>query len=297
MYDAHYRITTKKLMTTTHQKILIPGGTALVGTKQAFIKVDSESPARKQNLKEFLIDNVAVTNTRFAEFITDTGYVTDAERIGWSYVFVNHLPDADRDATLMASGANWWRQVFGANWKMINGPGSEDTCLGNHPVVHVSHNDALAFANWANGRLPIEAEWEHAARGGKGDVLFPWGDQEPDDEHFLPCNIWQGNFPHYNTVADGYDATAPVDAFEPNGYGLYNMVGNAWEWTAGPYTARAQNAKARKHAAAMKGSMVLKGGSFMCHKSYCFRYRIAARSGNTPDSTTSHMGFRIAYDV
>lgn len=197
----------------------------------------------------------------------------------------------------MASGANWWRQVFGANWKMINGPGSEDTCLGNHPVVHVSHNDALAFANWANGRLPIEAEWEHAARGGKGDVLFPWGDQEPDDEHFLPCNIWQGNFPHYNTGADGYDATAPVDAFEPNGYGLYNMVGNAWEWTAGPYTARAQNAKARKHAAAMKGSMVLKGGSFMCHKSYCFRYRIAARSGNTPDSTTSHMGFRIAYDV
>jgi len=240
-------------MTTIHQKVLIPGGTALVGTKQAVIKVDSESPPRKQKLNEFLIDNVAVANSRFAEFIEETGYETDAERIGWSYVFVNHLPGADRDTTQMAAGATWWRQVFGASWKLINGPGSESAYHADHPVVHVSHNDALVFAKWANGRLPVEAEWEHAARGGMGDV--------------------------------------------PNGYGLYNMVGNTWEWTAGPYTARAQNARARKHAATMKGSMVLKGGSFMCHKSYCFRYRIAARSGNTPDSTTSHMGFRIAYDV
>jgi formylglycine-generating enzyme required for sulfatase activity len=284
-------------MTDTHKKILIPGGTALVGTKRAMIKADSESPIRKQKLNDFYLDNVAVSNQRFAEFIEDTGYITDAERIGWSYVFLNHLPQADRDSTLMATGATWWRQVFGANWRVINGPDTEDTWQTDHPVVHVSHNDAKVFAKWAGGRLPIEAEWEHAARGGKGDVLFPWGDQEPDDEHFLPCNIWQGNFPHYNTKADGFDATAPVDAFEPNGYGLFNMVGNTWEWTAGAYTARAQTAKARKHAATMKGAMVLKGGSFMCHKSYCFRYRIAARSGNTADSTTSHMGFRIAYDT
>lgn len=284
-------------MATEHRKIHIPGGTALVGTRHAFIRADSESPARKQKVQDFLIDNCAVTNKRFAEFIDHTGYVTDAERIGWSYVFLNHLPAADRDETLMAAEATWWRQVHGATWQQINGPGTEHAQQPDHPVVHVSHNDALAFAKWANGRLPIEAEWEHAARGGKGDVMFPWGDKEPDDDTFLPCNIWQGNFPHHNTGADGYDATAPVDAFEPNGYGLYNMVGNAWEWTAGAYTARAQNAKARKHAARMKGSMVLKGGSFMCHKSYCFRYRIAARSGSTPDSTTSHIGFRIAYDM
>ena len=284
-------------MPDSHQKVLIPGGTALVGTKRAFIKLDSESPPRRQKLNEFLLDNVAVDNQRFAAFIDDTGYITDAERIGWSYVFVNHLPAHEQNNTQMASGATWWRQVFGANWKMINGPDSETTCLPDHPVVHISHNDALVFAKWANGRLPVEAEWEHAARGGKGDVIFPWGDEEPNDDDFFPCNIWQGNFPHYNTSADGYDATAPVDAYEPNGYGLYNMVGNVWEWTAGAYTARAQSARARKHAASIKGSMVLKGGSFMCHKSYCFRYRIAARSGNTPDSTTSHMGFRLAYDV
>jgi len=284
-------------MTTDYKRVHIPGGSALVGTKRAVIKADSESPIRKQTLRDFLIDNSAVTNERFAEFIDATGYLTDAERLGWSYVFINHLPAADRNNTSMASGATWWRQVFGATWKAINGPEAENTFQANHPVVHVSHNDALAFASWASGRLPIEAEWEHAARGGKGDVLFPWGDREPDDDSFFPCNIWQGNFPHYNTGADGYDATAPVDTYEPNGYGLYNMVGNAWEWTAGAYTARAQTAKARKHAATMKGSMVLKGGSFMCHKSYCFRYRIAARSGSTPDSTTSHIGFRLAYDV
>ena len=128
-------------------------------------------------------------------------------------------------------------------------------------------------------------------------MMFPWGNQEPDDNNFQPCNIWQGTFPHYNTAADGYESTAPVDSFEPNGFGIYNMVGNTWEWTVVPYKARSQRAKAKKHAATLKGAMVLKGGSFMCHKSYCFRYRIAARSGSTPDSTTSHIGFRVVYDI
>lgn len=282
-------------MTIEHQKISIPGGTALVGTQKGIIAADGESPLRKQRIAPFLLDNTAVTNARFDAFVGSTGYVTEAERLGWSYVFINHLPAVQRAATRGVAAANWWRQVYGANWRLINGPDSENTWHPDHPVVHVSHNDALAFASWANGRLPLEAEWEHAARGGKGDVMFPWGDREPNDDNHFPCNIWQGHFPHHNSNADGYDATAPAASYEPNEFGLYNMVGNTWEWTAGPYMIRAKHASARKHAAQMKGTMVLKGGSFMCHKSYCFRYRIAARSGSTPDSTTSHIGFRVAY--
>jgi len=248
-------------MRNYHKKIPIPGGTALIGTKRGVIKADGESPSRKVKLKRFALDNTAVSNERFAAFVDATGFQTDAERLGWSYVFYYHLPTSDRDDTL-----------------------------------GVSDDDAKAFAKWAKGRLPTEAEWEHAARGGQDDVMFPWGDQEPDESDFLPCNIWQGQFPNHNPAADGYTATAPVDAFAPNAYGLHNMVGNAWEWTAVPYSVRSLHAKAKKHAATMKGAMVLKGGSFMCHKSYCFRYRIAARSGSTPDSTTSHIGFRVAYD-
>jgi len=284
-------------MQQQHEKILIPGGKAMIGTRNAIIVADGESPVRRQTLRSFLIDDTAVSNKRFAEFIDDTGYQTDAERLGWSFVFYGHLPDGDaRDETRGVDAASWWRQVYGASWRHINGPDSDTISKDDHPAVHISHNDAVAFANWAGGRLPTEAEWEHAARGGQGDVKFPWGDSEPDDSNFLPCNIWQGNFPHYNTAADGYSATAPVRSFEANAYGLYNMMGNAWEWTASPYIVRSVKTRARKHAAAMKGAMVTKGGSFMCHKSYCFRYRIAARSGSTPDSTTSHMGFRVAYD-
>lgn len=284
-------------MSTQHEKILVHGGTAIVGTKRGIIAADSESPIRKIKVADFLIDNVAVSNARFAEFVDATGYQSDAERLEWSYVFFYHLPhEQSRDGTRGVAEANWWRQVFGASWKDINGPDADSPLSADHPAVHISQNDAKAFAEWAGGRLPTEAEWEHAARGGLGDVMFPWGDREPDDDNFQPCNIWQGNFPHFNTEADGFSATAPVNSFEPNGFGLYNMVGNTWEWTSNPYTARSQHAKARKHAAKMKGSMVLKGGSFMCHKSYCFRYRIAARSGSTPDSTTSHIGFRLVYD-
>jgi len=280
------------------KKIPIDGGTALVGTKKAVISADSESPLRKVRLQDFCIDNMAVSNARFAEFVDATGYITEAERFGWSFVFFYHLsPAAQRQDTQGVAAATWWRKIEGANWKVINGPDSDDVGQPAHPVVHVSQNDALSYADWAGGRLPTEAEWEHAARGGLGDVRFPWGDQEPNDTEFMPCNIWQGNFPHYNTGADGDPATAPVDVFEPNNYGLYNMVGNTWEWTSVPYKARSQSARAKKHAAGMKGSMVMKGGSFMCHKSYCYRYRIAARSGSTPDSTTSHIGFRLAYDA
>ena len=275
----------------------IPAGTALTGTQHPEIRADGESPVRKQFINSFRMDPACVSNQRFAEFVDATGYTTDAERLGWSFAFIHHLPaSVDTRATPGVSVANWWRKVQGANWLLINGPGSEHNWQPDHPVVHVSQQDATRFAAWAGGRLPTEVEWEHAARGGQGDVRFPWGDQEPDEADFLPCNIWQGHFPHYNSCADGFAATAPVDAFEPNGYGLFNMVGNVWQWTSVPYSVRSLQARARKHNARMKGAYVLKGGSFLCHKSYCYRYRIAARSGSTPDSSTSHQGFRLVYD-
>ena len=176
------------------------------------------------------------------------------------------------------------------------GPGSNISKLSNHPVVHVSWNDAKAFAKWAGGRLPTEQEWEHAARGGLGDVKFPWGDQEPNDTDFFPCNIWQGEFPKNNLFRDGYLGSAPVSAFAPNGYGLYNMIGNVWEYTSQPFKVRSLKKTVKRAHAEKHGYKLLKGGSFLCHASYCYRYRIAARMGNSANSSTSHQGFRLVYD-
>ena len=147
----------------------------------------------------------------------------------------------------------------------------------------------------AGGRLPTEAQWEHASRGGLGDVRYPWGDREPDDEVFFPCNIWQGHFPDLNLERDGYFATAPAKSFEPNGYGLYNMVGNAWDYTADPFKLKSLKTAARRVNAERQGFKLSKGGSFLCHASYCHRYRIAARTGTSTDSSTSHQSFRLVY--
>ena len=278
------------------ETVPIPGGEALVGTATEIIPNDGEAPIRKVRLADFRIDVAAVSNARFAEFVEATGYVTEAERIGWSFVFGSHLPP-DAEPTQGVAAAPWWRRVEGACWRSINGPGSQSDWHGDHPVVQVSWNDAEAFARWAGGRLPSEAEWEHAARGGLGDVRFPWGDAEPDDADFFPCNIWQGDFPERNTAADGFTATAPVKSFEPNGYGLFNMSGNVWEWTRDPFRIRSMKKAARERQKELSGYRTLKGGSFLCHRSYCYRYRIAARSANSPDSTTSHQGFRLVYDA
>lgn len=273
----------------------IPGGQAFLGTKTPIIRDDRESPLRSKKLRPFRIMETAVTNAMFAEFVDDTGFRTEAERFGWSFVFHHNV--SDQIATSQAvQGVEWWRKIDGADWRSINGPGSEDDWHADHPVVHVSWNDARAFATWAGGRLATEAEWEHAARGGLGDVPFPWGDREPDDTGFQPCNIWQGSFPNSNTAKDGYVATAPAHAFEPNGYGLYNMVGNVWEWTAEPFKLRSVSKRLKGHAGNRPNAKLLKGGSFLCHKSYCFRYRIAARTGNTADTSTSHQGFRLVFD-
>ncbi len=278
------------------QSIEIPGGNALVGTDSPQIHDDGEEPSRTVRIKPFRIDQTTVTNSDFAKFTDVTGYVTDAERLGWSFVFWSDV-SPDIPYTQGIAGYEWWRRVDGANWRDILGPGSSGNAwFSDHPVVHVSWNDAVAYAQWAGGRLATEAEWEHAARGGLGDVKFPWGNSEPNDTDYFPCNIWQGSFPHGNTKADGWGTTAPAKSFEPNGYGLYNMSGNVWEWTADRFRVKSLKKHVRKRLEAMRGFRVLKGGSFLCHRSYCYRYRIAARTGNSPDSTTSHQGFRIAWD-
>ncbi len=269
----------------------------MVGTATPHIAVDGEGPLRSKTLAPFRIGTTAVTNQMFAEFIEDTGFVTEAERFGWSFVFWSDVPASIRE-TLAVHGVEWWRRVDGANWRDVCGPGTrEQAWQPDHPVVHVSWNDATAFAKWAGGRLPTEAEWEHAARGGLGDVRFPWGDDEPDEDTVLPCNIWQGRFPETNTSADGWVTTASAESFEANGYGLFNMVGNVWEWTSEPYRVKSLKKQARQHQAAMRGYKTLKGGSFLCHRSYCYRYRIAARTGNSPDSTTTHTGFRVVWNA
>ena len=272
----------------------VPGGKSLVGTGREMIPGDGEGPLRETRIKPFRMGAYAVTNAEFAEFVDATNYQTEAERWGWSFVFWSDVPK-EIGATQAVVEAHWWRKVDGADWRNINGPGTQGMLLPDHPVVHISWNDAKAYASWVGGRLPSEAEWEHAARGGQGDVTFPWGEAEPNDVDFLPCNIWQGAFPEKNTEMDGFAATAPVNAFEPNPYGLYNLMGNVWEWTSDAYRIKSLKKQVRERVKAMAGYKVSKGGSFLCHRSYCFRYRIAARSGNSPDSTTTHQGFRVLW--
>jgi sulfatase modifying factor 1 len=215
----------------------IPGDLALLGTDQPFFPIDGEGPLRKKKLSAFRMDATSVTNLQFGAFVADTDYVTDAERLGDSLVFQGLLPKEAPPSQAVVD-APWWRMIMGANWRDLFGPGTAGQLIEDHPVVHVSWNDATAYAAWAGGRLPMEAEWEHAARGGLGDVLFPWGDLQPDDVDFQPCNIWQGRFPQQNLGLDGYDGTAPARSFAPNAYGLYNMVGNVWEMTSDVFKVR-----------------------------------------------------------
>jgi len=275
--------------------VAIPGGKGLVGTRVAGIPNDGETPLRKVNIKPFRMSPTAVTNAQFAAFIDATGHITEADAFGWSFVFWSEVPKR-LGPTQAVQGIEWWRRVEGANWQNVNGPDTMEAAYHpDHPVVHVSWNDALAYAKWAGGRLPTEAEWEHAARGGLGDVPYPWGDAEPNDRDSFPCNIWQGKFPDVNSGADGYTTTAPAQSFAPNGYGLFNMSGNVWEWTQDTYTIKSLKKGVKARLADMKGFKLSKGGSFLCHKSYCYRYRIAGRSGSSPDSSTTHQGFRVVW--
>ena len=269
-----------------------------IGTDLPELLDDGEGPVRTARLRAFAIDPFAVTNRWFAEFTAATGYRTEAERFGNSFVFAQFLPAETRE-TRAVQQAPWWRMVEGADWAHPEGPGSTLSDRSEHPAVHISFRDAQAFAAWAGGRLPSEAEWEHAARGGIAGARFPWGAAEPDDASHRPCNIWQGRFPKENTGADGYHGTAPVDAFDANGYGLFNMAGNVWEWCADPFRVRSlsRQARTRNEQAVKTNDRVAKGGSYMCHRSYCYRYRIAARSGLSATSSAGHTGLRLVFDV
>jgi formylglycine-generating enzyme len=254
---------------------------------------DGEGPAHEVHVSPFSISRFAVMNAQFAAFVQATGYRTEAQSFGWSFVFAQFLPE-DFPATRAVVGAPWWRQVEGADWAHPEGPHSTIEDRADHPVVHVSWNDARAFCAWTEARLPSEAEWEYAARGGLVGCRFPWGEElEPDGEHRM--NVFQGTFPAHNTEADGYAGTAPVHAFMPNGFGLYQMTGNVWEWTADWFSATYYRASPREdpQGPASGVARVMRGGSYLCHASYCNRYRVDARSSNTPDSSTGNLGFRV----
>jgi formylglycine-generating enzyme required for sulfatase activity len=278
--------------------VLLPGGAFLMGTDDAEgYASDGEGPVRNVQISPFWIDSTTVTNAEFGTFASATGYVTEAETYGWSFVFAGMLPD-HLPPTRSVSSAPWWRQVYGASWRRPEGPESTIDHRMDHPAIHVSWNDARAYCRWAGKRLPTEAEWEYAARGGLEQQRYPWGnDLTPNDQHRM--NVWQGRFPTLNTLEDEYLGTAPAASFPPNGYGLYNMTGNVWEWCSDWFHPTFHANGPRKNPKGPRGGThrVMRGGSYLCHASYCFRYRVAARSANTPDSSTGNLGFRCARDA
>jgi formylglycine-generating enzyme len=283
---------------STEGMVLLPGGDFTYGTDDRLgHPADGEWPSRTVTLTPFWIDRCAVTNTEFAAFVKATDFVTEAERLGWSCVFHDQLdPEARGSVRGRMGGAEWWLGVDDACWKRPFGPGSRLRGLMNHPVVHVSWNDAMAYADWAGKRLPTEAEWEYAARGGT-QTIFPWGDDlEQDGKHH--CNVFQGTFPTQDTSADGWHGTCPVDEFAPNGFGLHNVCGNTWEWLLDGWSIdRGALPQHDPIQAVINEHRTIRGGSYLCHHSYCLRYRVAARSHNTIDSATGHMGIRCVRDV
>ena len=294
---------TKPLPRAPKGMALIPGGAFLMGTEDGEgFAADGEGPVREVEISSpFYMDETAVTNAQFGRFVRAARYITEAELWGWSFVFRDFVTRrAARTVSQIVAETPWWWKVDGANWRRPEGPGSGIGRRMNHPVVHVSWNDAMAYCEWANRRLPTEAEWELAARGGLVQKRYAWGDElTPNGVHM--CNIWQGEFPDRNAKDDGFASTAPARSFAPNGFGLYNVAGNVWEWQSdwfSPTFHRAETAPRRNPTGPPNGaSRAIRGGSYLCHESYCNRYRAAARSANTPDSSTGNMGFRTVADV
>jgi formylglycine-generating enzyme required for sulfatase activity len=293
---------------TTDEMAWVPGGSFVMGSDRHY---PEEAPAREVAVEGFWIDRHPVTNEQFGRFVAETGHVTVAEQAPDPDAY----PDARPDLLVPASAVfrtprppvdlrdiyRWWIIVPGANWRHPRGPQSSLRGIEHHPVVHVAWADVEAYARWAGKDLATEAEWERACRGDQppgGD--FAWGDElSPGGRHM--ANVWQGEFPVENLVLDGYERTSPVGAFPPNGYGLYDMIGNVWEWTADSYHAPGDDAHDHGDAApgccsADAGTTierrVIKGGSHLCAPNYCQRYRPAARMAQPVDTSTSHVGFR-----
>jgi formylglycine-generating enzyme required for sulfatase activity len=303
--------------TSSDGVVWIPGRTFLMGSGRHY---PEEAPAHEVHVDGFWIDRTPVTNRQFTRFVEATGYVTLAEKAPDAEDYPGALPHMLEAGSLVfvAPGRpvdlrrfeNWWTFMFGANWRRPDGPSSSIVELGEHPVVHVAYRDVEAYAAWAGKALPTEAEWECAARGGLDGAEFAWGDElAPGGRHL--ANTWQGAFPNENLKLDGWDRTSPVESFPPNGYGLYDMIGNVWEWTADWYAPQHEVDPAHPCCAAHDprggredGSYdpsqphiriarkVLKGGSHLCAPNYCRRYRPAARHAQPVDTSTSHVGFR-----
>ena len=273
----------------------LSGGWFYMGTDNALYPQDGEAPRRRVFISPFAIAATTVTNAEFAHFVSATGYQTSAEILGRSFVF---KPGANSKSALSGSNpvayAPWWQDTEAACWHAPQGHGSTIAEIPDHPVTHVSYTDALHYCDWSNTRLPTEAQWEYAARGGLTDYDFPWGDTlEPNGQH--RCNIWQGQFPTNNTASDSYALTAPVNAYPPNAFGLYNMTGNVWEWVADRFTTNHSPRPVKNPAGPLNGKYyVTRGGSFLCHHSYCARYHVFSRQSLTADTSCANIGFRVA---
>jgi sulfatase modifying factor 1 len=315
-----------KVKAATAGMAWIKPGTFMMGgdNKQA---MPDEFPKHKVSVNGFWMDTAEVTNAQFAKFVNATGYITTAERKpDWSQLKKQLPPGTPKpdDSVLVAASlvfeppkhpvdlndyTQWWAWKKGADWKHPHGPGSSIKGKDNYPVVHISWYDAVAYCKWADKRLPTEAEWEWAARGGLQNKIYPWGN-EPVDAGKPKANTWQGHFPYDNTLKDKYYGLAPVASFPPNGYGLYDMAGNVWEWCADYYNsnyyAAIANSKGVNNPQGPTKSYdpdepyapkrVIRGGSFLCNDSYCSGYRVARRMKSTEDSGMEHLGFRCVRD-
>ncbi|XP_063406520.1 formylglycine-generating enzyme-like [Mytilus trossulus] len=280
----------------TNEMVFIEGGTFTMGTNKPIFMVDGEGPERLVKVDPFYLDKYEVSNGEFEIFVTKTNYKTEAEKFGNSFIMDKYVSEETlKKVNQQVEAAPWWIPVDGADWKHPEGPDSSIKNRMDHPAIHISWNDAVEYCKWAEKRLPTEAEFEYACRGGKNNRLYPWGNSEnPKKEHWM--NIWHGEFPKENTVEDGYDSTCPVTMFpDQNKFGLKNIIGNVWEWTSDWWeTQHTPEFKDNPKGPSKGTDKVKKGGSYMCHKSYCYRYRCEARSQNTPDSSASNLGFRCA---
>ena len=306
--------------------VWIPPGEFDMGSEGRDV-LPNEQPSHRVQLDGFFVDETEVTNAEFQRFVEATGYETTAERAPNWEELKTQLPEGTpkpsddqlvpgslvfsppSQAVPLDDIRGWWKWTPGASWRHPEGPGSSTEGRENHPVVHVSWDDAMAYAKWSGKRLPTEAEWEYAARGGLAGKRYAWGDEPIDDQNGTMANIWQGDFPQRNTLVDGFDRTAPVKSYPPNGFGLYDVSGNVWEWCSDWYRADAYRSVMSKGkdpkgpktfwdpSEPLVPKRVIRGGSFLCHVTYCESYRTAARRGSAVDTGMSHLGFRCVKDV